>query len=109
MKRAQGLPISTIIIAALGIIVLIVLGTIFSGQIEKFGRAASACSGRCYKDASKVSALLPNTQVLYDSNKCNTEFEAPYRGATVPSGLPKLPSGANPSDYRCDECCVPTG
>jgi len=41
MRRAQGLPISTIIVAALGILVLVVIGAIFGGQIGKFGRAAS--------------------------------------------------------------------
>jgi len=40
MKRGQGLPVSTIIVAALGILVLIVLSVIFS----------SWCNGRRYEN-----------------------------------------------------------
>jgi len=112
--RAQGLPISTIIIAALGIIVLIVLGVIFSGQIEKFGKAASACPGRCFKSDDGKSKLTVG-QGLYESygpgqksGECS-EFSAPYKGSTIPGGLPTLPKDAIASDYRCDVCCIPTG
>ncbi len=104
MKRAQGLPISTIIIAALGLIVLIVLGVVFSGQIEKFGRAANACSGRCYKATIPTEATA-FIRTLY-GGPCNLEFEAEYKGATVPAGLPKVD---DPGKYRCDSCCIPTG
>ncbi len=99
--RAQGLPISTIIIAALGILVLVVIAAIFGGQIGKFGRAASECPGRCYK-----LNVPPQGLGLYSDQPCNMEFETRLSGATIPRNMPKVD---NPADWRCDECCILTG
>lgn len=41
MKRAQGLPVNTIIIAALALIVLIVLIGIFGARTQKFGKGVT--------------------------------------------------------------------
>jgi len=101
MKRAQGLPISTIIIAALGILVLIVLAAIFSGQIGKFSAAANACPGRCYKVDLPSH---PQASILYSSNTCDTQFERNLGRGYIPQNIP---SGVNPADWRCDECCIP--
>lgn len=38
MARGQGLSITTIIIAALGLLVLIVLIAIFTGKVQMFGK-----------------------------------------------------------------------
>ena len=38
MKKAQGLPLNVIIIAAIVLIVLVVIVVIFSGKIELFGK-----------------------------------------------------------------------
>ncbi len=103
MKRAQGLPISTIIIAALGILVLVVIGAIFSGQIGKFGKAASECPGRCYK----LNPPPEGTGLgIYSNQACNPEFETRLSGASIPRNMPKTD---NPSPWRCDECCILTG
>ena len=102
MARAQGLPISTIIIAALGILVLVVIGAIFGGQIGKFGRAASECPGRCYKLNPPSEAA---TLGIYADQKC-TEFETKMSGATIPRTMPKVD---DPSKWKCDECCILTG
>lgn len=102
--RGQGLPISTIIVAALGILVLVVIGAIFGGQIGKFGRAASECPGRCYK-------LNPPTEAppgLYAENSCS-EFETELSGSTIPKNMPKLRGDQDPSEWRCDQCCILTG
>lgn len=101
MKRAQGLPISTIIIAALGILVLVVIGAIFGGQIGKFGRAASECQFRCYK--LNPPALAPAG--IFSDTPCNPEFETRMSGASIPRNMPKTD---NPTPWRCDECCIPT-
>ena len=102
MKKAQGLPISTIIIAALGILVLVVIGAIFGGQIGKFGRAASECPGRCYtlNPPSEGAGLG-----IYSTEPCS-EFETRMSGATIPRNMPKT---ENPSAWRCDQCCILTG
>ena len=54
-KRGQGLPISTIIIAALGLVVLIILFAIVTGRLGIFGtkltnvttESCNALGGRC--------------------------------------------------------------
>ena len=101
--KGQGLPISTIIIAALGILVLVVIGAIFGGQIGKFGKAASECPGRCYKASTPVGA----SPTLYFTNKCDPNFETSLSGAYLPKNMPGKVD--NPADWRCDECCVQTG
>ena len=100
--RAQGLPISTIIVAALGILVLVVIGAIFGGQISKFGKAASECVGRCYKLNPPSDAPLG----IYSDNPCDADFETRLSGDTIPRNMPKTD---NPSAWRCDECCILTG
>jgi len=102
MRKGQGLPISTIIIAALGILVLIVIGAIFGGQIGKFGRAASECPGRCYNPNPPAEAL---TLGIYSDQPCN-EFETKMSGATIPRNLPKVD---NPNAWKCTSCCLLTG
>jgi len=104
MKKAQGLPITTIIIAALGILVLVVIGAIFGGQIFKFGVAASACPGRCYKAPQNIPVEAPFG--MYSEQACNPEFEILLGGTSIPRAMPKVD---NPTDWRCDECCILTG
>ncbi len=102
MKRGQGLPITTIIVAALGILVLVVIGAIFGGQIGKFGRAASECPGRCYK-------LNPPAEAppgLYSPDPCGPDFETRLSGSHIPKNMPKVD---NPSPWTCDQCCIVTG
>jgi len=99
--RAQGLPISTIIIAALGILVLVVIGAIFGGQIGKFGRAASECPGRCYK----LNPPSGSPAGIYSDTPCQ-ELETRLSGASIPRNMPKTD---NPTPWRCDECCIQTG
>lgn len=101
--KGQGLPISTIIIAALGILVLVVIGAIFGGQIGKFGKAASECPGKCYKLNPPAGAPMG----LYVSTRCDLNFETTLSGAYLPKNLPS--NVANPGEWRCDECCVQTG
>lgn len=112
--RGQGLPISTIIIAALGILVLVVLGAIFSGQIRDFTSKAKVCPGKCYMSDSalqdlRVEASRARLQVdpvnLYQTNDCNPEFETALSGY-VPNNLPKV---NDPGRWRCASCCIPTG
>lgn len=104
--RGQGLPITIIIIAALGILVLIVIGAIFGGQIAKLGRAASECPGVCVVE--EWEDIASQHRGLYrqdDSGKC-TDFETELTGAYIPKGTPK---DVDLADYACDACCVPTG
>lgn len=103
MRRAQGLPITTIIVAALGILVLVVIGAIFGGQIGKFGRAASECPGRCLKANPPIDAP---PGLYYQENACS-DFEAPLSGSHIPRNMPR--NVENPAEWRCDVCCIVTG
>ena len=113
--KAQGLPISTIIIAALGILVLVVLGAVFGGQIGKFTRAASECPGRCYLSDSSLQDLrveaarariAVDPATLFQEKDCNPEFETRLSGSFLPRNLPKVD---DPSLWRCQSCCIVTG
>ncbi len=46
-RKAQGLSLTTIIIAILVIIVMVVLIMIFTGRMNLFGKAIDACEGDC--------------------------------------------------------------
>jgi len=102
MSRAQGLPITTIIVAALGILVLVVIGAIFGGQIGKFGRAASECPGRCLKVNAPVEAP---PGIYFAESQCN-DFETQLSGSHIPRNMPVT---NNPGEWRCDKCCIVTG
>lgn len=47
MKKAQGLPISTVILAALGLLVLVVLFAITTGRLGVFSREIQTCPNPC--------------------------------------------------------------
>lgn len=96
--KGQGLPISTIIIAALGIIVLVVIGAIFSGQIRKFGQASNECPGTCVRSDGQPPLYRQATE-------CQG-FETEVGGTTFPRGLPKI---EDPAKQQCQKCCIVTG
>ncbi|MBI4141617.1 hypothetical protein HY484_01690 [Candidatus Woesearchaeota archaeon] len=47
MRKAQGLPITTVILAALGLVVLLILFGILTGKLQWFGKGLVACPGTC--------------------------------------------------------------
>lgn len=91
MKRAQGLPITTIIIAALGLLVLVVIGAIFGGQIGKFGRVSGECQGRC---------------VVGENTTCIPGIEKALSGRYIEPGQQGV--AADQLQY-CNVCCVSVG
>ncbi len=123
MKKAQGLPISTIIIAALGLLVLVVIGAIFGGQIFKFGVTASQCPGSCIGPKYlKVNAVdisyngdvpknLPSNPLSFfeevrSGDRCS-DVEKPLSGAYIA----RARQGTSPKDNvaQCSVCCVLAG
>lgn len=46
-RKAQGLSLNVIIIAAIAIIVLVIMVVIFGGRMQLFGKGVSACEGTC--------------------------------------------------------------
>jgi len=76
MKKAQGLPLNTIILAILALIVLVALILIFTGKINVFGKGASECvtgTDGCVKDP--INDCAEGT-VGYPSEGCNQD--SPY-------------------------------
>ena len=47
MKKAQGMSLNVIIIAALGLLVLVVLAIIFTGRSGIFVKEIERCTGSC--------------------------------------------------------------
>lgn len=45
MKKGQGLPLQTIIIAILALLVLVVVIAIFTGKIRGWGQQSNTCEG----------------------------------------------------------------
>ena len=53
MKKAQGISLNVIIIAAIALLVLVILSVIFMGRMGTFGREASDCEnkgGKCLSE-----------------------------------------------------------
>lgn len=100
-KRAQELPITTIIVAGLGVVILVVVAAIFSGKIGAFGRISSSCPGTCVMK-SKPADLPSEVQVRVDE-ACQAEFETKLTGVYIPKDLPKDKTGPS---YLCTACCI---
>ena len=93
MKRAQGISLNTIVIAALVLIVLIILIVIFSGRMNLFGDGYDAAS-----DDVKSAICMG------DGYSCMT----PAQGSTsCPTGYEKTPT-ADWIDCTSNQvCCRP--
>ncbi len=60
-KKAQGLPLNVIIIAAIALLVLVVLAVIFLGRSGGFAESTKSCAtqgGQCLEDCGN-NAVLP--------------------------------------------------
>jgi hypothetical protein len=97
-KKAQGLPITTIIIAILGLVVLVILFAITTGRLAIFGRATAECPGTCVGEYTG-STPDPNARA------CSAGFEREVGGNYVRSGQP---TSLSPDQIvKCTRCCVP--
>lgn len=106
MKKAQGLPITTIIIAALALVVLVILFAIFTGRISIFGRGITECPGRCELPYSRTGTqpMTEGRTSLQTDAKCNPQFEKSLTGIYI---APDQPANT-PADQLvyCSKCCV---
>jgi len=136
VKRTQGLPINTIVLAIIAIVVLVFLVLIFTGGIGKFvGQTSQIApssnqtgSAQCSEYASSIQTqigtstnpsiqlqMLANSQ--YVSSNCSVYFQYSftlYNGSEVVCGLGSsqciiLSSGS--SSNSCSSCqppdCIP--
>lgn len=98
-KKAQGLPITTIILAILGLVILVILFAITTGRMAIFGRGVSECPGRCVDEFSKNQAHAPTNE------KCIEGIEKELVGKYVLAGQPS--GTAADALKQCSRCCVP--
>ena len=78
-KKAQGLSLNTIIIAALVIMVLIILGLVFMGRMGTFGQKQDSCIGKggtCRTECAEgeMQSLLGGDCPEDDEYCCVTEI-----------------------------------
>ena len=93
-KKAQGLSMNVIIIAALGLIVLVIMVLIFTGQIGVFSKSVSceARGGECLEDIG--------------GNKCPDHLPIKIYTQNCPL-LDK--GGAQVANKKQGQCCIPLG
>jgi hypothetical protein len=97
-KHAQGLPITTIIIAILGLVVLVILFAITTGRLALFGRATAECPGTC---VGPYVGEIPDPT----ARACSAGFEREVGGNYV---APGQPANLKPEEIKkCTRCCVP--
>jgi len=100
-KRAQGLPITTIILAILGIVVLVILFAITTGRLAIFTRGVSECPGEC------VGRYTTDIAFATSPDTC-AEFEKQLTGSYVAPGQdPRTTS--REQLVKCKACCVSVG
>jgi hypothetical protein len=67
MKRAQGLPLNTIIIAALGLLVLVIVIVLFQTQITKTGKGLRNVTEATCDAPNTVEPVGTDCDVVYGS------------------------------------------
>ena len=103
-KKAQGLPITTIILAILGIVVLVILFAILTGRMAIFAGAANECPGVCIATATYVREMgvTPTTGVLETDRQCNDVTEKKLYGNFIAQGIRSEPDN---KPIVCSSCC----
>ena len=97
-KKAQGLPITTIIIAILGLVVLVILFAITTGRLARFGRATAECQGIC---VGEYTGATPDQ----NARECTAGFEKEVGGNYVKPGQPQSVKAED--IVKCSRCCLP--
>ncbi|MBI5398114.1 hypothetical protein HZB03_01500 [Candidatus Woesearchaeota archaeon] len=60
-KKAQGMSLNIIIIAAIGLLVLVILAVIFIGRIGTTTKAVDACKGTCVDSSDDCAGQYKKT------------------------------------------------
>jgi len=111
MDKGQGLPITTIVIAALALVVLVILFAITTGRLAIFTGAASECGGVCVVSDLHNAPLTPGALELSTTaprngtNLC-TAYEQKVQGGYIARGI-RTPTPDN-KPITCAACCIPT-
>jgi len=76
LKKAQGISINTIIVAAIALIVLVVLVVIFTGRMGQWGISTKDCvlqGGRCAPECGSVDYGTEDYPIEYTAWECKDE------------------------------------
>lgn len=125
MAKAQGLSVNTIILVALGLLVLVIVGALTGRKLLEFGLTTNICPGTCVAPTGKLldnkavdSTSPPTFEKLGESFsdiRKKTDSAGPecqdFEKAAPGNYIAKLKSGKNPSQNlaSCGSCCVTGG
>ena len=116
-KKGQGLSLTTIIIAAVGLIVLVVLVAIFTGQLGRFLTGVSKAAqeelaahqityGKCRPSRGMENTFmkaLDAAETDTDENLAINDFEQAISGCGTKGSEPEC-TGYSPSAYTALSC-----
>ena len=66
MNKGQGLPISTIILAIIGLLVLVIMGGLVYNKTSLFGEGTREISTRSCDPPNEIKPIGTNCQVIYE-------------------------------------------
>ena len=90
-KKAQGLPLNVIVVAAIVLIVLVVLIAIFSGQMAEFLKRIGLVKKECAEqggewktscDTATEKEVIATDRALYPDKKCCVKIKKQTPAAT---------------------------
>ncbi len=120
MAKAQGLSVNTIILVALGLLVLVIVGALTGRKLLEFGLTTTICQGTCTHPNFKIT---DDPSLKTDGSLTQSAIDKYLDNARAAPGcsdlersapgnyIAKLKSGFNPSKYvaSCEDCCVAGG
>ncbi|MBD3355092.1 hypothetical protein GF361_03855 [Candidatus Woesearchaeota archaeon] len=90
-KKAQGLPINVIIVAAIALIVLVVLVAIFTGRLGLFGQEVSKVGQECTEFTTTID---------------NTEYNAEWQESPCGENEREIFTATDANEYPGEHCCI---
>ncbi len=97
MKKAQGLSLNTIVIAALALLVLVVLVLIFTGRIGKFGQGVDE-TNKCQTFCESINRVMGT--MVYPVGSESTCTSDGNKGVVAP--------GISGGEENTICCCIPS-
>lgn len=90
-KKAQGLSINVIIVAAIALIVLVVLVAIFTGKLGTFGEEVSDVGQTCTDFKSTID---------------DTEYTAAWQSSSCDENQREIFTATDADDHIGQHCCL---
>ncbi len=90
-KKAQGLPINVIIVAAIALIVLVVLVAIFTGRLGMFGQEVSKIGQDCTDFTTTIE---------------NTEYNAEWQESPCAENEREIYTATDADENPGKHCCI---